>query len=136
MDFHGTSMAFQGVAWSIHGVSMGVSWSSMECHGVPMEFYGVSMEFHGMPCSFTKFHVMPWNSMEFLGVSMKFNIHSWQFVMRIHRNSLIKQLINLLATCLSLHFLLERKNEKILKLLKSRNRASVSLNYTDNAQVS
>ena len=89
-----------------------------------------------MPCSFTKFHVMPWNSMEFLGVSMKFNIHSRQFVMRIHRNSLIKQLINLLATCLSLHFLLERKNEKILKLLKSTNSASVSLNYTDNAQVS
>ena len=70
------------------------------------------MEFHGMPCSSIKFHVMPWNSMEFLGVpmefhemlwssmefhgvSMKFNIHSCQFVMR---NSLIKQLINLLAT--------------------------------------
>ena len=104
-----------------------------------MEFHGVSMEFHGMPCSSTEVHVMPWNSMdcpwssmefhrvpwsidgvpwnvmEFHGVSMKFDIHSLQFVMRIHRNSLIKQLINLLTTCSSLHFLLERKIENILK---------------------
>ena len=97
------------------------------------------MEFHGMPCSSMKFHVMPGNSMEFLGllmefhemlwscmefhgVSMKFDIHSCQFVIRIRRNSLIKQLINLLATCLSLHFLLERKKEKFM-LLKSINSA-------------
>ena len=89
-----------------------------------MEFHGVSMEFHGMPCSSMKFHVMPWNSMEFHemlwscmefhGVSMKFDIYSCQFVIRIRRNSLIKQLINLLATCLSLHFLLERKKRKNL----------------------
>ena len=105
-----------------------------------MEIHGVSMEFHGMPCSSTVVHaVMPWNSMdcpwssmelhrvrlsidgvawnvmEFHGVSMKFDIHSLQFVMRIHRNALIKQLINLLTTCSSLHFLLERKIENILK---------------------
>ena len=53
--------------------------------------------------------------MEFHGVSMKFDIHSPQFVMRIHRNSLIKQLIDLLTTCSSLYFLLERKIENILK---------------------
>ena len=104
--------------------SMDYLWSSMECHVVPcmnfhvmpwnsMEFLGVSMEFHEMLCS----------SMEFHGVSMKFDTHSCQFVMRIDRNSLIKQLVNLLATCLSLHFLLERKKENILKLLKSINSA-------------
>ena len=74
-----------------------------------MEFLGVSMEFHEML----------WSSID----SMEFDIHSCQFLMRIHRNSLIKQLINLLATCLSLHFLLERKKENILKLLKSKNSA-------------
>ena len=90
--------------------------SSMKFHVMPwnsMEFLGVSM----------KFHEMLWSSMKFLGVSMKFDIHSCQFVMRIHRHSLIKQLINLLATCLRLHFLLERKKENILKLLKSINSA-------------
>ena len=53
--------------------------------------------------------------MEFHGVSIKFDIHSCQFVMRIHRNSVIKQLMNLLAK--------ERKKENILKLLKSINSA-------------
>ena len=77
--------------------SMDCPWSSMEFHRVPWSIDGV-----------------PWNVMEFHGVSMKFDIHSLQFVMRIHRNSLIKQL-NLLTTCSSLHFLLERKIENILK---------------------
>ena len=66
------------------------------------------MEFHEVPCNAMEFHGVPWNVMEFHGVSMKFDIHSWQFVMRILRNSLIKQLINLSATCLILRFLLER----------------------------
>ena len=40
--------------------------------------------------------------------------------MEIPRNSLIKKLINLLATCSSLNFLLDGKIENIRKLFKSK----------------
>ena len=123
----------------------------MEFHGIPwnamefMEFHVVSIEFHGMPCTYMEFHVMPWNSidcpwssMEFLGEliwsSMECYGVPWSidevrysfpaFCMRIHRNSLIKQLIKLLTSCSSPHFLLERKIEHILDIFKSINRAT------------
>ena len=56
-----------------------------------------------------------------------------QFVYeKIHRNSVIKQLINLLTTCSSLHFLLDRKIGNIWKLSKSKIASAFSLNnYTD-----
>ena len=131
-------MEFHRNPWSIHGVPRN-----------SMEFLGVSIEFHGMPCSSMdgsslEFNGIPWSSLEWssmecYGVPWSIDEVRYSFpavCMRIHRNSLIKQLINLLTTCSSPQFLLERKKENILKLFKSISSASVSLNYTDNAKVS
>ena len=72
-------------------------WNSMEFRGVPLSIHGVPRSIDGVP----------WNSMECP-------------CMEIHRNSLIKQLINLLATCSRLNFLLDGKIENIRKLFKSK----------------
>ena len=68
---------------------------------------------------------MPWNSMDCPWSSMEFHRVPWSIgevrylfpavSMRIHRNSLIKQLINLLTTCSSPHFLLERNKGQHFK---------------------
>ena len=77
------------------------------------------MEFHGIPWNSIKFRGSPWSSpsisMEFHGISMECPLSSIEFhavCMGIHRNSLIKQLINRLTACSSLNFLLDRKIEK------------------------
>ena len=77
-------------------------------------------------------HGIPWSSLEYRWSSMKCYGAAWSidkvrysFLLACNnnrRNLLIKQLINLLATCLCLHFLLERKKEKFM-LLKSINSA-------------
>ena len=125
MEFRGTSMEYpwnsecHGVPWSIGGVPWSVNevpWNAMEFHGVrwsiegvpwnAMELHEVALEVHGILSSIDG---VPWNDMEFHGVSME-----------CHRNSLIKQLINLLTTCSGLHFLLDRKIENIWKPFKSK----------------
>ena len=140
MEIHGTSMdwSIHGIppnAMEFHGVSMGFH---IECHGVPcsidgvpwnaMNFHGVSLEVHGIPRNIVEFHEMPswgslryrWSSMECHSVSMEFDRIPCSLYEKIHRNSVIKQLINLLTTCSSLHFLLDRKIGNIWKLSKSK----------------
>ena len=124
------SMEIDGIPWNYHGVSMEYPWSSMECHGVPwnvMEFHGVPWSIDGVPWRSIKFHGMPWgslkyrwSSMECHSVSMEFDRIPCSLYEKIHRNSVIKQLINLLTTCSSLHFLLDRKIGNIWKLSKSK----------------
>ena len=125
-----------------------IQWKSMEFHGnrwKSMEFHGTSMEFHGIPWSSMEFHEvlmkvngipwsivafvqgMPWGSRKYLwgsmechNVSMGFDRIPCSLYEKIHRNSVIKQLINLLNTCSSLHFLLDRKIGNIWKLSKSK----------------
>ena len=58
--------------------------------------------------------------MECHNVSMEFDRISCSLYEKIHRNSVIKQLINLLTTFSSLHFLLDRKIGNIWKLSKSK----------------
>ena len=140
MEFHGTSMEYpwssmecHGVPWSIHGVP----WNAMEFHGVPwssdgvpwnaMKFHGVSLEVHGIPGNIVEFHGMPWGPLKYRcsftechSVSMEFDRIPCSLYEKIHRNSVIKQLINSLTTCSSLHFLLDRKIGNIWKLSKSK----------------
>ena len=130
MEFHGTSMEYQWSSVECHGVPgsiHGVPWNAMEFHGVPwggdgvpwnaMKFHGVSLEVHGIPWGSLKYR---WSSMECHSVSMEFDWIPCGLYEKIHRNSVIKQLINLLTTCSSLHFLLDRKIGNIWKLSKSK----------------
>ena len=116
MEFHGVSMEFHGVPWSSDGVPWnamkfhGISWSSMECHGVPWSTNAVP--WNAIAC--------PWSPMECHSVPMELDRIPCSLYEKIHRNSVIKQLINLLATCSSLHFLLDRKIGNIWKLSKSK----------------
>ena len=120
MEFHGmpwssmeypwSSMEWNGVPWSIHVVP----WTAMEFLGVPwnsdgvpwtaMKFHGVSLEVHGIPGNIVEFHGMPWGSLKYQcsfmecdSVSMEFDIIPCSLYEKIHRNSVIKQLINLLT---------------------------------------
>ena len=130
MEFYGTSIEYPG---SIHGGP----WNAMEFHGICMEFHGmpwsstefheVLMEVHGIPWNIVEFHGMPWgslkyrcSSMECHSVSMEFDRIPCSLYEKIHRNSVIKQLINSLTTCSSLHFLLDRKIGNIWKFSKSK----------------
>ena len=116
MEYSWSSMECHGVPWSIHGVppsSMKLWWSSMECHEIPWNI----VEFHGMPWGSLKYRC---SSMECHSVSMEFDRIPCSLYEKIHRNSVIKQLINLLTTCSSLHFLLDRKIGNIWKLSKSK----------------
>ena len=123
MEFYGTSIEYPG---SIHGGP----WNAMEFHGMPWsstEFHEVLMEVHGIPWNIVEFHGMPWgslkyqwSSMECHDVSMEFDRIPCSLYEKIHRNSVIKQLINLLTTYSSLHFLLDRKLGNIWKLSKSK----------------
>ena len=83
----------------------------MECHEIPWDI----VEFHGMPWGSLKYRC---SSMECHSMSMEFD--KIPLYEKIHRNSVIKQLINLLTTCSSLHFLLDRKIGNIWKLSKSK----------------
>ena len=126
MEIHGISRNFHGMPWS----SMEYPWSSMECHGVPrnaIKFHGVSFEVHGIPGNIVEFHGMPWGSLQYRcsfmechGVSMEFDRIPGSLYEKTHRNSVIKQLINSLTTCSSLHFLFDRKIGNIWKLSQSK----------------
>ena len=116
MEFHGTSMECHAVPWIIHRVP----WNAMEFHEVLMEVHGISwniVEVHGMPWGSLKCR---WSPMECHNVCMEFDRIPCSLYEKIHRNSVIKQLINLLTTCSSLHFLLDRKIGNIWKLSKSK----------------
>ena len=123
MEIHRIPWNFHGVTWSIHGVP----WNPMEYPWNATEFHEVLMEVNGIPCSIVAFHGMPWGSrkypwgsMECHNVSMGFDRIPCSLYEKIHRNSVIKQLINLLTTCSSLHFLLDRKIGNIWKLSKTK----------------
>ena len=116
MEFHGTSMECHAVPWIIHRVP----WNAMEFHEVLMEVHGISwniVEVHGMPWGSLKCR---WSPMECHNVCMEFDRIPCSLYERIHRNSVIKQLVNLLTTCSSLHFLLDRKIGNIWTLSKSK----------------
>ena len=92
-----------------------------------MKFHGVSLEVHGIPGNIVEFHGMPCGSlkyrysfMECHSMSMEFDRIPCSLYEKIHRNSVIKQLINSLTTCSSLHFLLDRKIGNIWKFSKSK----------------
>ena len=85
------------------------------------------MEIHGILWNIVEFHGMPWGSlkyrysfMECHSVSMEFDRIPCSLYEKIHRNSVIKQLINSLTTYSSLHFLLDRKIGNIWKFSKSK----------------
>ena len=134
IEFNGNpwnSMKIHGIPWNFHGVPwnpMEYPWSSMESHGVSMEFHEVLMKVNGIPWSIVAFvqgmqwgsRKYPWGSMECHNVSMGFDRIPCSLYEKIYRNSVIKQLINLLNTCSSLHFLLDRKIGNIWKLSKSK----------------
>ena len=117
------SMEIHGIPRNSHGVSVEYPWSSMQCHGVPWSIHGVpwnAMEFHGVPWNAMKFHGISCSSMECHSVSMEFHRIPCSLYENIHRNSVIKQLINLLNACSSPHFLLHRKIGNIGKLSKCK----------------
>ena len=144
MEIHGLpwkSTEIHGIPWNFYGVSMDYPWSSMECHGVPrssMKYWWSSMECHeilwsflGGPWNSREYCRVPWNAMGFpevliqfhgmpYSVSMEFNWIPCSLYEKIHRNSVIKKLINSLTTCSSLHFLLDRKIGNIWTFSKSK----------------
>ena len=98
----------------------GMPWSSTESvYEVLMEVHGISwniVEFHGMPWGSLKYR---WSSMECHNVSMEFDRIPCSLHEKIHRNSVIKQLINLLTTCSSLHYYWIEKHETFGSFLKA-----------------
>ena len=95
----------------------------MECDEIPWSFRGGpwnSREYHRVPWNVMGFPEVPCSSMECHSVSMECDRIPWSLYEKIPRNSAIKQLINLLTTCSSLHFLLDRKIGNIWKLSKSK----------------
>ena len=123
-------MEIDGIPWNFHGVSREYPWSSMEYHGVPWSIHGVpwsidggpwnSMEYRRVPWNAMGFPEVPWSSMECHNVFMEFDRIPCSLYEKIHRNSVIKQLINLLTTCSSLHFYWIEKIGNIWKLSKSK----------------
>ena len=77
------------------------------------------MEYRKVPWNAMGFPEVP-SSVECNSVSMEFDRIPCSLYEKIHRNSVIKQLINLLITFSSLHLLLDRKIENIWKLSKSK----------------
>ena len=125
---HGVSTEFHGMPWR----SMEYPWSSMECHGVPwssLKYWWSSLEVHGIPWNIVEFHRMPWGSLKYWWSSMECHsmfmefdripcsLYMWE---KPYKSWEIKQLINLLTTCSSLHFLSDSKIGNIWKLSKSK----------------
>ena len=137
MEFHGNRWNSMKLPWSIQGGSMeyagsihGVPWNTMEFHGMPWSstesVYEVLMEVHGISWNIVEFHGMPWgslnyrwSSMECHNVSIEFDRIPCSLYEKIHRNSVIKQLINLLTTCSSLHYYWIEKHETFGSFLKA-----------------
>ena len=110
-------------SYKLHGIlsnSMDTLSHSMELHRYFREPRGIpwnSMIFHGISWGSLKYR---WSSMECHSVSMEFDSIPCGLYEKIHGNSVIKQLIKLLTTCSSLHFLLDRKIGNIWKLKMER----------------